>query len=118
MACLFVLSQCQCCSKFLLPVVDSKDGPCLQGLRDTTLQRDGLQRMPVMCGIGNATFLNDINEAEVAQAASFVARLHKEQAHASRPTHESLSMGNTISPFGKSLPKSIQQIINKVPVEV
>ena len=90
----------------------------MQGLRDTTLQRDGLQRMPVMRGIGNATFLNDINEAEVAQAASFVAKLHNEQAHAGRATRANLSMGNSISPFGKSLPKSIQQIINKVPVEV
>ena len=71
--------------------------------------------MPVMCGIGNATFLNDINEAEVAQAASFVARLHNEQAHASRSTPADHSVGNSISPFGKSLPKSLQ---NKVLVEV
>ena len=115
MACLSVPSQCHCCSRVC---VGSNDGFGLQGLRDTTLQRDGLQRMPVMCGIGNATFLNDINEAEVAQAASFVARLHNEQAHASRSAHASLSMGNTISPFGKSLPQSLQQIINKVPVKV
>ena len=74
--------------------------------------------MPVMRGIGNATFLNDINEAEVAQAAFFVARLHNNQAHASRSTHVNVAMGNTISPFGKSLPQSIQEIIKKVPVEV
>jgi hypothetical protein len=41
----------------------------LQGLTDTTKARDGLQRVPLMAGIGNAIFVNDISQAEVMSAA-------------------------------------------------
>jgi 3-dehydroquinate synthase len=41
-----------------------------QGLKDTTKARDGLQRVPLMLGIGNAVFVNDISHAEVLSAAA------------------------------------------------
>lgn len=41
----------------------------LQGLTDTTKARDGQQRVPLMAGIGNAIFVNDISQAEVMSAA-------------------------------------------------
>lgn len=48
--------------------------PCvLQGLLDTTKARDGLQRIPLMAGIGAATFVNDLTREELATAA---AQLH------------------------------------------
>lgn len=42
----------------------------LQGLKDTTKARDGLQRVPLMSGIGCAVFVNDISPAEVHDAAA------------------------------------------------
>lgn len=42
----------------------------LQGLQDTTKARDGLQRVPLMSGIGRAVFVNDISPAELASAAT------------------------------------------------
>ncbi len=42
----------------------------LQGLKDTTKARDGLQRMPLMSGIGGAVFVNDVTADEVATAAA------------------------------------------------
>ena len=42
---------------------------CLQGLTDTTKARDGQQRVPLMAGIGNAIFVNDITHAEIRSAA-------------------------------------------------
>lgn len=42
----------------------------VQGLRDTTKARDGLQRVPLMCGIGEAVFVNDISPAEITSAAA------------------------------------------------
>jgi hypothetical protein len=43
---------------------------CLQGLKDTTKARDGFQRMPLMNGIGNAAFVDDVETHEVARAAA------------------------------------------------
>lgn len=40
-----------------------------QGLVDTTKARDGLQRVPLMAGIGAATFVNDLTREEIAVAA-------------------------------------------------
>ena len=40
-----------------------------QGLLDTTKARDGLQRVPLMAGIGAATFVNDLTREEIAVAA-------------------------------------------------
>ena len=51
----------------------------LQGLADTTLARDGQQRVPLMSGIGDAQFVNDLSEAEVVSAARYVAGLHKQR---------------------------------------
>lgn len=42
----------------------------MKGLKDTTKARDGLQRLPLMQGIGAAVFVNDISEEEVRLAAS------------------------------------------------
>ncbi len=39
----------------------------LQALRDTTRARDGLQRLPVMDGIGRAVFVYDLSEDEVCK---------------------------------------------------
>lgn len=41
----------------------------VQGLVDTTKARDGQQRVPLMAGIGNAIFVNDISQAEIMSAA-------------------------------------------------
>lgn len=41
-----------------------------QGLEDMTRTRDGLQRVPLMQGIGAAVFINDLTEAEMAAAAN------------------------------------------------
>ena len=46
-----------------------------QGLKDTTKARDGLQRMPLMMGIGDAVFVNDVSEAEVAAAAAVLRNI-------------------------------------------
>jgi hypothetical protein len=40
---------------------------------DTTKARDGQQRVPLMSGIGAATFVNDLTREEIALAA---AQLH------------------------------------------
>ncbi len=50
-------------------------GVMLQGLTDTTKARDGQQRVPLMAGIGNAIFVNDITQAEVMSAACVLATL-------------------------------------------
>jgi 3-dehydroquinate synthase len=42
----------------------------MKALRDTTKARDGLQRTPLMAGIGAAVFVNDLEEHEVAAAAA------------------------------------------------
>eukprot|EP00879_Flechtneria_rotunda_P023442 GHRR01024795.1.p1 GENE.GHRR01024795.1~~GHRR01024795.1.p1 ORF type:complete len:285 (+),score=106.24 GHRR01024795.1:475-1329(+) len=41
----------------------------MKGLEDMTRARDGLQRVPLMKGIGAAVFVNDITEAEMQAAA-------------------------------------------------
>ena len=41
-----------------------------QGLVDTTKARDGLQRVPLMAGIGAAVFVNDLTREEIATAAA------------------------------------------------
>ena len=50
-------------------LADSMWKCCLQGLTDTTKARDGQQRVPLMAGIGNAIFVNDISHAEIRSAA-------------------------------------------------
>ncbi|KAK9791618.1 hypothetical protein WJX73_001579 [Symbiochloris irregularis] len=47
----------------------------LKGLADSTLARDGHQRMPLMDGIGRARFVNDLTEEEVISAAQYVASI-------------------------------------------
>jgi hypothetical protein len=46
----------------------------LQGLEDMTRTRDGLQRVPLMNGIGAAVFADDITQQEMAAAAASLAR--------------------------------------------
>jgi hypothetical protein len=79
----------------------------LQGLHDTTLARDGLQRVPLMSGIGAAQFVNDITETEVAEAATYMANLHAEVVEHARPTHTNEQFQNTIQPL-KPLPEVCQ----------
>lgn len=45
--------------------------PCLlwQSLAERTYHRNGLQRVPMPCGIGNCIFLNDITKEEIESAA-------------------------------------------------
>ena len=42
----------------------------VQGLKDTTKARDGRQRMPLMDGIGSASFVDDVTFLEIRSAAS------------------------------------------------
>jgi len=42
----------------------------MQGLADMTRARDGLQRVPLMNGLGAAVFVNDITEDEIIDAVS------------------------------------------------
>jgi 3-dehydroquinate synthetase len=44
-----------------------------QALEETVDHRDGLQRMPLPVGIGDATFVNDLTRAEVELAADWLA---------------------------------------------
>ena len=53
----------------------------LQGLRDTTKARDGLQRVPLMSGIGCAVFVNDISAAEVSSAAAALQSFALQSSH-------------------------------------
>jgi hypothetical protein len=48
--------------------------PTMQGLEDVTRTRDGLQRVPLMNGIGAAVFADDITQQEMAAAAASLAR--------------------------------------------
>ncbi|MFE1267829.1 sedoheptulose 7-phosphate cyclase [Streptomyces sp. NPDC058758] len=45
-------------------------------LRDTVRHRDGMQRLPLPVGIGAATFINDLTEDELADAAQKLADYH------------------------------------------
>lgn len=44
-----------------------------KALQETVDHRDGLQRMPLPVGLGNATFVNDVSPEEIAWAASWLA---------------------------------------------
>jgi 3-dehydroquinate synthase len=44
-----------------------------QALQEVVAHRDGLQRMPLAVGIGDVTFVNDLQPAEVADAATWLA---------------------------------------------
>jgi 3-dehydroquinate synthase len=45
----------------------------MKALADTTSHRDGLQRLPLSCGLGRAVFINDLTRAEVCSAARYLA---------------------------------------------
>lgn len=50
------------------------DEPLLmQALADSTSHRDGLQRVPLSRGLGNAVFVNDLTRAEICRAADYLA---------------------------------------------
>ena len=44
-------------------------------LHDTTLHRDGRQRMPLPVGIGGVTFVDDVTERELRTALEVLRRL-------------------------------------------
>lgn len=84
---------------------------CLfQGLEDTTRQRDGIQRVPFMNGIGEAVFVNDIQREEVAQAAEYVSALHQEQLAEAAQNNGFLA--NSITPL-EPVPDSVKQYIRE-----
>ena len=85
-------------------------GFALQGLEDTTRQRDGIQRVPFMNGIGEAVFVNDIQREEVAQAAEFVSALHQEQL--AEAVHNDGFLANSITPL-EPVPESVKQYIRQ-----
>ncbi len=53
----------------------------VQGLKDTTKVRDGLQRVPLMSGIGCAVFINDISSAEICSAAAALQTFAMQRSH-------------------------------------
>ena len=55
-----------------LPLTNGMFVPGLlqRALEDTVKHRDGLQRVPLMTGIGRATFVNDIDDAELTAAVA------------------------------------------------
>lgn len=82
----------------------------MQGLEDTTRQRDGVQRVPFMKGIGEAEFVNDIEEEEVARAADYVSKLHAEQL--AEAAHNNGYLANSITPL-EPVPQSVKQFIRE-----
>jgi 3-dehydroquinate synthase len=63
----------------------------MKGLADTTSHRDGLQRLPLSQGIGDAVFINDLTRGEVRSAVAYLAaraaRADLESRVASTITH-------------------------------
>ena len=53
----------------------------LQGLADSARARDGHLRVPLMNGIGEAVFVNDLTDEEVTRAAQYVAWLASEKSN-------------------------------------
>ena len=45
----------------------------MKGLADSTSHRDGLQRLPLSCGLGSAVFINDLARSEVRAALRVLA---------------------------------------------
>ena len=82
----------------------------LQGLEDTTRQRDGIQRVPVMKGIGEAVFVNDITRDEVVEAAKHVSQLHQDQL--AEAAHNNGYLANSITPL-EPVPQSVKQYIRE-----
>lgn len=82
----------------------------MQGLEDTTRQRDGLQRVPFMSGIGEAVFVNDIVREEVEQAAQYVSQLHAEQL--AEAAHNNGYLANSITLL-EPVPQSVKQFIRE-----
>lgn len=58
----------------------------LEGLADTVLHRDGRQNLPMLTGIGQVCFLNDVTENEIERACRGMGRLLTlEAGHPERP---------------------------------
>src|SRR5581483_5610794 len=54
----------------------------MRGLSDSTSHRDGLQRVPLSHGIGDAVFVNDLTRSEIRSAAAYLS------ARAARPARQ------------------------------
>lgn len=52
---------------------------CTQGIDDMTRARDGMQRTPLMSGIGGAIFANDLTRAEISTAAHTLQCIHADR---------------------------------------
>lgn len=63
-----------------------------------------------MNGIGEAVFVNDIQQEEVAQAAEFVSALHQEQLAEAAQNNGYLA--NSITPL-EPVPESVKQFIRE-----
>ena len=63
-----------------------------------------------MNGIGEAVFVNDIQEEEVVQAAQYISRLHAEQLQ--EAAHNNGYLVNSITPL-EPVPQSVKQYIRE-----
>ena len=63
-----------------------------------------------MKGIGEAVFVNDIQQEEVAQAAKYVSALHQEQL--TEVAHNNGFLANSITPL-EPVPESVKQYIKE-----
>jgi 3-dehydroquinate synthase len=64
----------------------------MTALADSTSHRDGLQRVPLSRGLGDALFVNDLTRAEICRAAEYLAtratrppQKHEHATHTARP---------------------------------
>lgn len=58
----------------------------MKGLAESTSHRDGLQRVPLSRGIGDAIFVNDLTRAEICGAARYLAERPKAPLQWAAPT--------------------------------
>lgn len=73
----------------------------LQGLEDMTRTRDGLQRVPLMQGVGAAVFVYDITRQEMAAAMERLLQYAAsyEDAAALAALHKLQPASNNVVPF-------------------
>jgi 2-epi-5-epi-valiolone synthase len=71
----------------------------MKALADSTSHRDGLQRVPLSRGLGNAVFVNDLTRAEICSAAEHLA------TRAARPSHKYEQTPYTTRPLATPVPQ-------------
>ncbi len=70
--------------------------PGVQGLKDTTKARDGLQRVPLMNGIGIARFVDDISYVELRNAATVLCTIAEARTAALDSPADSLPSASAV----------------------